>query len=166
MCVVSTEAEDTGPVYGSVGQFDRTKAAGLLKVVHLTSRTDLYALYPFPPAEVRDLRVNATSYEEKTVTLEWTAVGDYADEETGKDEDQQNIKYSVFNISNKMNKINKTEPLFIYANMRAKHIYLNTILLCMHACVCIIITCVPKYVHDLLCAVSTANPCPPAYVHV
>ncbi|KAI0208410.1 Calcium-activated chloride channel regulator 1 [Lamellibrachia satsuma] len=86
------EAEDTGPVYGSVGQFDRTKAAGLLKVVHLTSRTDLYALYPFPPAEVRDLRVNATSYEEKTVTLEWTAVGDYADEETASSYD---IRFST-----------------------------------------------------------------------
>ena len=89
MCDVSTEEDDTGPVYESVGQFQRTKAAGLLKIVNLKPDTDLNALYPFPPAEVRDLRVSAMSYEEQTVTLRWTAVGDYVDEETGKDGEQQ-----------------------------------------------------------------------------
>ena len=95
MCYVSTEADNTGPAYESVGQFDRTKAAGLLKIVNLTPDTDLYALYPFPPAEVRDLRMSAMSYEEKTVTLKWTAVGDYADKETGK-EGEEPKKNTVF----------------------------------------------------------------------
>ena len=103
MCYVSTEADNTGPAYESLGQFDRTKAAGLLKIVNLTPDTDLYALYPFPPAEVRDLRMSAMSYEEKTVTLKWTAVGDYADEETGKNREEPNKKYSVLNIWNNMN---------------------------------------------------------------
>ena len=70
-----------------MGQFQRTKAAGLLKVVNLTPKTDLYALYPFPPAEVRDIRVSDMSYDDKTVTLQWTAVGDYIDQETGEDGD-------------------------------------------------------------------------------
>ena len=98
MCDVFTEADDTGPVYESMGQFQRTKAAGLLKIVNLTPATDLYALYPFPPAEVRDLRMSAMSYEEKTVTLRWTAVGDYADEETGKDGEEQENKYNMLTI--------------------------------------------------------------------
>ena len=90
MSVVLTDAAVSGPDYESVGQFQRTKAAGLVKVENLTPHTDMKALYPFPPAEVRDLRVNVMSFENKTVTLlEWTAVGDYADEETGKDEEQQ-----------------------------------------------------------------------------
>ena len=92
---------ETGPKYEAVGPFQRTAAAGLLRIVNLTPATDLYALYPFPPAEVRDLRVSAMSYEEKTVTLRWTAVGDYADEETGKDGEQENRKHGV--IINKMN---------------------------------------------------------------
>ena len=66
-----------------MGQFERMKPAGLVNVVQLTPETDLYAVYPFPPAEVRDLRVSAMSYEDKTVTLQWTAVGDYVDQETG-----------------------------------------------------------------------------------
>ena len=76
---------DAGPTYKAVGQFQRTKAAGIVKVVNLKRDTDLYALYPFPPAEVRDLRVSNMSYDDKTVTLQWTAVGDYVDQETGED---------------------------------------------------------------------------------
>ncbi|KAI0208411.1 hypothetical protein LSAT2_006915 [Lamellibrachia satsuma] len=86
------EEDDTGPVYESVGQFQRTKAAGLLKIVNLKPDTDFNALYPFPPAEVRDLRVSAMSYEEQTVTLRWTAVGDYVDEETASSYD---IRFST-----------------------------------------------------------------------
>ena len=82
-----TDDVDVGPTYKAVGQFQRTKAAGLLKVVNLTPKTDLYALYPFPPAEVRDIRVSDMSYDDKTVTLQWTAVGDYIDQETGEDGD-------------------------------------------------------------------------------
>ena len=80
-----TDVDETEPTYEAVGQFQRTKAAGLVKVVNLTPNTDLYALYPLPPAEVRDLRVSAMSYDDKTVTLQWTAVGDYVDQETGED---------------------------------------------------------------------------------
>ena len=52
-------------------------------VVNRTKRPDLRALYPFPPGQVKDLRVNATSYETKTATLQWTAVGDFEEQETG-----------------------------------------------------------------------------------
>ena len=75
----------TGPTYEDVGQFQRTKRAGLVTAVNLTPHTDLYALYPFLPAELRDLRVSAMSYDDKTVTLQWTVGGDYVDQETGED---------------------------------------------------------------------------------
>ena len=80
-----TDEAETEPTYEAVGQFQRTKAAGLVKVVNLTPNTDMYAVYPLPPAEVRDLQYIAMSYDDKTVTLQWTAVGDYVDQETGED---------------------------------------------------------------------------------
>ncbi|KAK2175750.1 hypothetical protein NP493_711g03078 [Ridgeia piscesae] len=86
------DVDETEPTYEAVGQFQRTKAAGLVKVVNLTPNTDLYALYPFPPAEVRYLRFIAMSYDDKTVTLQWTAVGDYVDQETASSYD---IRFST-----------------------------------------------------------------------
>ena len=85
------DAAETGPTYEAVGQFMRTKAVGLVTVVNLTPDTDLHALYPYAPAEVSDLQYIAMSYVDKTVTLQWTAVGDYADQETG-----ENGEYTKF----------------------------------------------------------------------
>ena len=52
-------------------------------VTNRAKHPDLRSLYPFPPGQVKDMRVNATSYEEKTATVQWTAVGDFEEQETG-----------------------------------------------------------------------------------
>ena len=72
-----------GPTYETVAAFNRTADAGLIDVVNVTLGEDLMKLYPFPPAVVNDLEVTEMSYENKTVTLSWTAVGDYDEQETG-----------------------------------------------------------------------------------
>jgi len=72
-----TGAGVPGPNSEGVEPFDRKAAAGLINVVNLTPQTNLDALYPFPPPTVRDLEVVNMSYVDKTVTLRWTAVGDY-----------------------------------------------------------------------------------------
>ena len=66
-----------------VERFERTTAAGIINISNRNT-TDLGALYPFPPRKVNDLKVIEISYEEKTVTLEWTAVGDFETQETGR----------------------------------------------------------------------------------
>ena len=72
-----------GPSHETVSEFDRTADAGLIDVVNVKLGEDLKQLYPFPPAVVNDLEVTEMSYENKTVTLTWTAVGDYDEQETG-----------------------------------------------------------------------------------
>ena len=72
-----------GPTYETVSEFDRTADAGLIDVLNVKLGEDLKKLYPFPPAVVNDLEVTEMSYENKTVTLSWTAVGDYESQETG-----------------------------------------------------------------------------------
>ena len=72
-----------GPTYETVSEFDRTADAGLINVLNVKLGEDLKQLYPFPPAVVNDLEVTEMSYENKTVTLSWTAVGDYDEQETG-----------------------------------------------------------------------------------
>ena len=72
-----------GPTYERVAPFNRKAAAGLINVVNLTPKTDLKALYPFRPPKVRDLKVINMAYDDKTVTLQWTAVGDYEEQTPG-----------------------------------------------------------------------------------
>ena len=83
MYLIVVRIEASGPVYEVVEPFERTAAAGLIKVSNRNRQPDIKVLYPFPPGKVKDLKVNETSYEEKTVTLEWTAVGDFEEQETG-----------------------------------------------------------------------------------
>ncbi|KAK2180610.1 hypothetical protein NP493_436g02058 [Ridgeia piscesae] len=81
-----------GPTYEEVPAFERSAAAGLIKVTNRAKHPDLRSLYPFPPGQVKDMRVNATSYEEKTATLQWTAVGDFEEQETASSYD---LRYST-----------------------------------------------------------------------
>ena len=64
----------TEPTPEAVGQFMRTKAVGLVKVVNLTPYIDLYALYPYAPAAVRDLQYIAMSYDDI-----WSSTSSLAD---------------------------------------------------------------------------------------
>ena len=81
-CAFSADMQ-LGPTYETVPEFDRTADAGLIDVLNVKLGEDLKKLYPFPPAVVNDLEVTEMSYENKTVTLTWTAVGDYDEQETG-----------------------------------------------------------------------------------
>ena len=81
-CAFSADMQ-LGPTYETVPEFDRTADAGLIDVLNVKLGEDLKKLYPFPPAVVNDLEVTEMSYENKTVTLSWTAVGDYDEQETG-----------------------------------------------------------------------------------
>ena len=63
--------------------FDRTADAGVVNVANMDLNADPKAVYPFPPAKVTDLQVIGMSYENETVTLQWTSVGDYEEQETG-----------------------------------------------------------------------------------
>ena len=74
---------EVGPTYETVDGLDRTADAGVVKVTNMDLNADPKDVYPFDPAKVADLQVTDTSYENKTVTLQWTAVGDYEDQETG-----------------------------------------------------------------------------------
>ena len=78
-----TGDDEVGPTYETVAGLDRTADAGVVNVANLDLTADPKDVYPFPPAKVADLEVTDTSYENKTVTLKWTAVGDYEDQETG-----------------------------------------------------------------------------------
>ena len=69
--------------YESVGGLDRTADAGVVNVANMDLNADPKAVYPFPPAKVTDLKVTGMSYENETVTLQWTSVGDYEQQETG-----------------------------------------------------------------------------------
>ena len=76
-------ATDMGPKYEPVDGFDRTVNAGVVTVTNLALISDPKDVYPFPPAKVTDLKVIAISRDDNTVTLQWTAVGDYEEQETG-----------------------------------------------------------------------------------
>ena len=81
--VLGTGDADLGPTYETVDGLDRTADAGVVKVANMDLTADPKDVYPFPPSKVADLQVTDTSYENKTVTLQWTAVGDYEEQETG-----------------------------------------------------------------------------------
>ena len=66
-----------------VDGFDRTVNAGVVIVTNLDVDSDPTRFYPFAPAKVTDLKVIAISRDDNTVTLQWTAVGDYEELETG-----------------------------------------------------------------------------------
>ena len=92
-CLLFTDIVNTEPTYEAVGSLQRTQYAGLVKIDNWTPDLDLIALYPFRLAKVRDLRYMSMSYKDKTVTLQWTAVGDYL--ETGKHEQQHQRNRNV-----------------------------------------------------------------------
>ena len=61
-------------------EFQRFSSAGYIDVKSIAPpNTDRYA-----PSRVQDLDVTGASYNDGTVTLEWTAVGDDLNEGTGK----------------------------------------------------------------------------------
>ena len=76
-------ATDMDPKYEPVDGFDRTVNVGVVTVTNLDLVSDPKDVYPFPPAKVTDLKVIAISRADSTVTLQWTAVGDYEEQETG-----------------------------------------------------------------------------------
>jgi len=53
-------------------------------VSNLTPDTDLRALYPFPPEKINDLKVVNISFVDNSATLQWSAVGDYDEQATGR----------------------------------------------------------------------------------
>ena len=63
--------------------FERHADAGLISVNNVKSPAEMKDLYPYPPTKVIDLKVVQMSYDNETVTLQWTAVGDYEEQETG-----------------------------------------------------------------------------------
>ena len=79
-CVGHAGETELGPTYESVDGLDRTADAGVVNVANLDLNADPKAVYPFPPAKVTDLQVIRMSYENKTVTLQWTSVGDYEEQ--------------------------------------------------------------------------------------
>ncbi|KAI0230406.1 Calcium-activated chloride channel regulator 3A-1 [Lamellibrachia satsuma] len=81
-----------GPTYDTLEAFERTAAAGLIQVSNRAKHPDLNVPYPFDPTRVTDLKVTEISYEEKTVTLQWTSVGDFVEQETASSYD---IRYST-----------------------------------------------------------------------
>ncbi|KAI0230412.1 hypothetical protein LSAT2_019251 [Lamellibrachia satsuma] len=81
-----------GPTYETLEAFERTAAAGLIQVSNRAKHPDLKVLYPFDPTRVTDLKVTEISYEEKTVTLQWTSVGDFEEQKTASSYD---IRYST-----------------------------------------------------------------------
>ncbi|XP_070557791.1 calcium-activated chloride channel regulator 1-like isoform X2 [Ptychodera flava] len=62
----------------STGQFHREMSGGVTQVPFTNGTTDV-----FPPSRITDLRVTQTSYEDRTITLQWTAPGDDFDVGTG-----------------------------------------------------------------------------------
>ncbi len=87
-------ATDMGPKYEPVGGLDRTANAGVVTVTNLNLTSDPKDVYPFPPAKVTDLKVIAITRDDNTVTLQWTAVGDYEKEETGKSNRRQRSRFT------------------------------------------------------------------------
>ncbi|XP_002731426.1 calcium-activated chloride channel regulator 1-like [Saccoglossus kowalevskii] len=69
----------------SIGDFIRVASGGGIKVDDSVTYIDWSdpSDDPFPPARIMDIRVSGTSYENQTVTLEWTATGDDLDQGTG-----------------------------------------------------------------------------------
>ncbi|KAI0208298.1 Calcium-activated chloride channel regulator 4A [Lamellibrachia satsuma] len=94
---------ELGPTYETVEGFDRTADAGVVNVANLDLNTDPKAVYPFPPAKVTDLQVIGMSYENETVTLQWTSVGDYEEQETASSYDIRfttDIKQLLYSFEN------------------------------------------------------------------
>ncbi|KAI0208300.1 Calcium-activated chloride channel regulator 1 [Lamellibrachia satsuma] len=79
--------------YESVDGLDRTADAGVDNVANMDLNVDPKAVYPFPPAKVTDLKVTGMSYENETVTLQWTSVGAYEEQETASSYD---IHFSTY----------------------------------------------------------------------
>ena len=84
MCAVFSfsDADAEESPYKPVKSFQRTAEVGLIHVANLTNDTDLNALYNYPPAGVTDLDCIIRA---NIMVFTWTSVGDYADDETGKD---------------------------------------------------------------------------------
>ena len=73
-----------GPTFKTVEPFQRRADAGLVSVANLSPYTDFKAIYPFPAARVKNLQITKISFVENSVALQWTAVGDYEEQETGR----------------------------------------------------------------------------------
>ncbi|XP_070558064.1 calcium-activated chloride channel regulator 1-like [Ptychodera flava] len=71
----------------STGQFNREVSGGVIQVPVTIGTNDV-----FPPSRITDLRVTQTSYEDKTITLQWTAPGEDFDVGTAQEYD---LRYSV-----------------------------------------------------------------------
>ena len=78
-----TETRDSDSTQENVDPFERHADAGLISVNNAKSPAEMKDLYPYPPTKVNDLKVVQMSYDNETVTLQWTAVGDYEEQETG-----------------------------------------------------------------------------------
>ncbi|XP_077986346.1 calcium-activated chloride channel regulator 1-like, partial [Glandiceps talaboti] len=67
-----------------IGDFNRVVQGGLIQVDDAVDYVDWSDPNddPFPPARITDLRVIDTSYDNATVTLQWTATGDDMDKGT------------------------------------------------------------------------------------
>ncbi|XP_077986234.1 calcium-activated chloride channel regulator 1-like [Glandiceps talaboti] len=61
-----------------IGDFNRVVQGGMIQVNSSVEYVDWSDPNddPFPPARIKDLRVTNTSYDNATVTLQWTATGD------------------------------------------------------------------------------------------
>ena len=83
MIVICHTAKTDQP-YESIDPFDRASDVGLINVNNVTSPQEMRKLYPYQPPKVKDLKVIGMSYENETVTFQWTALGDYEEQETGR----------------------------------------------------------------------------------
>lgn len=66
--------------YEQAEDFQRQSLAGFFQVkkVNTNPNSDV-----FPPSRILDLTIKNSSYEQRTITLEWTAVGDDLDQGQG-----------------------------------------------------------------------------------
>ncbi|XP_070534069.1 calcium-activated chloride channel regulator 4-like [Ptychodera flava] len=74
-----------------VGDFDRVASGGSFQVdndVEIPSEDDDF----YPPSRISDLESPSSDYDEQTITLEWTAVGDDFDQGTA---DHYDLRYST-----------------------------------------------------------------------
>ena len=78
-----------------VRALQRITAGEVVRVVNMTSSTQTFA--PTRPTWIKTLACIATSYKNRTVTLQWTAVGDYLNER-GKDSEIISSSSSVDRI--------------------------------------------------------------------
>ena len=70
------------PLSKNVKPFQRAARAGVVVVKNWKPNMDLKPLYIYPPSRVTDLRF---TFRKNIIMFTWTAVGDYLEEETGKD---------------------------------------------------------------------------------